>query len=44
MGRVAGVIDNPPGFPHAPPGVDVLEEGREGGREAHLQQCGGQFA
>ncbi len=25
MGRVAGVFDDPPGFPHAPPGVDVLE-------------------
>ncbi len=28
MGRVAGVFDNPPGFPHAPPGVDVLEGGK----------------
>ncbi len=25
MGRVAGVLDNPPGFPFTPPGVDVLE-------------------
>ncbi len=22
---VAGVIDDPPGFPYTPPGVDVLE-------------------
>ncbi len=28
MGRVAGVLDNPPGFPCTPPGVDVLEEGK----------------
>ncbi len=28
MGRVAGVLDDPPGFPHAPPGVDVLEGGK----------------
>ncbi len=28
MGRVAGVFDNPPGFPCAPPGVDVLEGGK----------------
>ncbi len=28
MGRVAGVLDNPPGFPYTPPGVDVLEEGK----------------
>ncbi len=28
MGRVAGVIDDPPGFPYAPPGVDVLEGGK----------------
>ncbi len=26
--RVAGVFDNPPGFPCAPPGVDILEEGK----------------
>ncbi len=25
MGRVAGVFDNPPGFPCTPPGVDILE-------------------
>ncbi len=28
MGRVAGVIDVPPGFPYTPPGVDVLEGGK----------------
>ncbi len=28
MGRVAGVLDDPPGFPYTPPGVDVLEEGK----------------
>ncbi len=28
MGRVAGVLDDPPGFPHAQPGVDVLEGGK----------------
>ncbi len=28
MGRVAGVLDDPSGFPHAPPGVDVLEGGK----------------
>ncbi len=28
MGRVAGVFDNPPGFPCTPPGVDVLEAGK----------------
>ncbi len=28
MGRVAGVLDDSPGFPHAPPGVDVLEGGK----------------
>ncbi len=27
MGRVAGVFDNPPGFPCTPPGVDILEGG-----------------
>ncbi len=25
MGRVAGVLDDPPGFPYTPPDVDVLE-------------------
>ncbi len=25
---MAGVTDDPPGFPHAPPGVDVLERGK----------------
>ncbi len=25
MGRVAGVFDNPPGFPCTPPGVDIME-------------------
>ncbi len=25
MGRVAGVLDDPPGFPYTPPGVYVLE-------------------
>ncbi len=28
MGRVAGVIDDPAGFPYTPPGVDVLEGGK----------------
>ncbi len=28
MGRVGGVLDDPPGFPHAPPGLDVLEGGK----------------
>ncbi len=28
MGRVAGVFDDPPGFPCTPPGVDVLEGGK----------------
>ncbi len=28
MGRVAGVLDDPPGFPYTPPGVDVLEGGK----------------
>ncbi len=28
MGRVAEVIDDPPGFPCTPPGVDVLEGGK----------------
>ncbi len=28
MGRVAGVFDNPPGFPCTPPDVDVLEGGK----------------
>ncbi len=28
MGRVAGVFDNPPGFPYTLPGVDVLEGGK----------------
>ncbi len=28
MGRMAGVFDNPPGFPFTPPGVDVLEGGK----------------
>ncbi len=28
VGRVAGVFDNPPGFPCTPPGVDVLEGGK----------------
>ncbi len=27
MGRVAGVIGDPPGFPYTPPGVDILEGG-----------------
>ncbi len=25
MGRVAGIIDDPPDFPYTPPGVHVLE-------------------
>ncbi len=28
MGRVAGFIDDPPGFPYTPPGVDILEGGK----------------
>ncbi len=28
MGWMAGVLDDPPGFPYAPPGVDVLEGGK----------------
>ncbi len=28
MGRVAGVIDDLPGFPYTPPGVDDLEGGK----------------
>ncbi len=28
MGRVAGVFDNPPGFPCTPSGVDILEGGK----------------
>ncbi len=28
MGQVAGVLDNPPGFPCTPPGVDILEGGK----------------
>ncbi len=28
MGRVAGVLDDPLGFPCTPPGVDVLEGGK----------------
>ncbi len=28
MGRLAGVLDDLPGFPNAPPGVDVLEGGK----------------
>ncbi len=28
MGRVAGVLDDPPGFPCTLPGVDVLEGGK----------------
>ncbi len=28
MGRVAGVFDNPPGFPCTPPGVDILKGGK----------------
>ncbi len=28
MGRVAGVINDPPGFSNTPPGVDVLEGGK----------------
>ncbi len=28
MGRVAGVIGDPPGFPYTTPGVDILEGGK----------------
>ncbi len=38
MGWMAGVLDDPPGFPYTPPGVDVLEEG------SSPPTCGGQFA
>ncbi len=38
MAWVAGVTDDPPGFPHTLPDVDVLEGG------SSLVQCGGQFA
>ncbi len=43
MGRVAGVFDNPPGFPCTPPGVDILEGGKltsnnvAGSSHDHLQ-------
>ncbi len=33
LGRVAGVFDNPPGFPCTPPGVDILEGGKLSGIE-----------
>ncbi len=39
-GMVAGVFDNPPGFPY----TNNAWCRYPGGREAHLQQCGGQFA
>ncbi len=25
MGQVAGVLDDPPGFPYTPPGIDVFK-------------------
>ncbi len=28
VGRVAGVLDDPPGIPYTPPGVDDLEGGK----------------
>ncbi len=28
LGRVARVIEDPPGFPYTPPGVDILEGGK----------------
>ncbi len=28
MRRVPGVLDDPPGFPYTPPGVDILEGGK----------------
>ncbi len=28
MGRVAGDLDDPPGFPYTAPGVDILEGGK----------------
>ncbi len=28
VGWMAGVLDDPPGFPYTPPGVDVLEGGK----------------
>ncbi len=43
MGRVAGVFDNPPGFPCTPPGVYILEGGKltsnnvAGSSHDHLQ-------
>ncbi len=45
VGRVAGVFDNPPGFPYTPPGVDVLEGGKltsnnvAGSSHDPLQSC-----
>ncbi len=36
MGRVAGVFDNPPGFPCTPPGVDILEGGKLTSRFLHF--------
>ncbi len=35
MGQVAGVFDNHPGFPHAPPGVYVLEGGKLTSNSSH---------
>ncbi len=41
VGRVAGVFDNPPGFPCTPPGVDVLEGGKLTSNNVALHnQCG----
>ncbi len=28
MGQVVGILDDPPGFTHTPPGVNVLEGGK----------------
>ncbi len=28
MGWLAAVLDDPPGFPYTPPGVDILEGGK----------------
>ncbi len=39
MGRVAGVIGDPPGFPYTPPGVDVLEGGKLTSNKVRTTLC-----
>ncbi len=43
MGRVDGVLDDPPGFPYTPPGVDVLEGGKLTSNNvagsSHVSEC-----